>query len=178
MTRSLVRRCASGRYGSIGANPGAALPAISRHRLRPDRGEYYPRAVRLEERLAQVSGTDHKKRLVAILAADAAGYSRLMAADEAATVSALDTARAVFRTQIESTQGRVIDMAGDSVLAVFELATGAVTATASFRFSMRRGTKPRGSGAMTVNMVIGPGFFSWISTNLVRVSGRRSGMSA
>jgi adenylate cyclase len=136
VTRSLVGRCASGRHGSIGANPGAALPAISRHRLRPDRGEYYPRAVRLEERLAQVSGTDHKKRLVAILAADAAGYSRLMAADEAATVSALDTARAVFRTQIESTQGRVIDMAGDSVLAVFELATGAVTAAQAIQHEL------------------------------------------
>ncbi len=51
-----------------------------------------------------------------------------MAADEAATVAALDAARAVFRAQIESNRGRVIDMAGDSVLSVFELATGAVTA--------------------------------------------------
>jgi len=75
-----------------------------------------------------MSGTDHRRRLLAILAADAAGYSRLMAADEAATVVALDAARAVFQTRIESNQGRVIDMAGDSVLAVFELATGAVTA--------------------------------------------------
>jgi adenylate cyclase len=75
-----------------------------------------------------VSSTDHRKRLVAILAADAAGYSRLMAADEGATVAALDAARVVFQTQIESNQGRVIDMAGDSVLSVFELATAAVTA--------------------------------------------------
>ena len=51
-----------------------------------------------------------------------------MSADERATVDALDAARAVFRTQIESNQGRVIDMAGDSVLAVFEIATGAVSA--------------------------------------------------
>jgi adenylate cyclase len=74
-----------------------------------------------------VSGSELKQRLAAILAADVAGYSRLMAVDERATVAALDTARAVFRTQIESNQGRVIDMAGDSVLAVFETATGAVT---------------------------------------------------
>jgi adenylate cyclase len=74
-----------------------------------------------------VSDTELKQRLAAILAADVAGYSRLMAADERATVAALDTARAIFRTQIESNQGRVIDMAGDSVLAVFETATGAVT---------------------------------------------------
>jgi len=75
-----------------------------------------------------VSGSDLKQRLAAILAADVAGYSRLMAADERATVAALDAARAVFRRQIESSQGRVIDMAGDSVLAVFETATGAVGA--------------------------------------------------
>jgi hypothetical protein len=74
-----------------------------------------------------VTGAEFKQRLAAILAADVAGYSRLMAADERATVAALDAARAVFRTQIESNQGRVIDMAGDSVLAVFETATGAVT---------------------------------------------------
>jgi adenylate cyclase len=68
-------------------------------------------------------------RLAAILAADAAGYSRLMAIDDKATVAALDAARAVFRAQIEAQQGRVIDMAGDSVLAVFGTAAGAVTAS-------------------------------------------------
>jgi len=86
-----------------------------------------------------VSGSDHKIRLVAILAADAAGYSRLMAADEGATVAALDAARAVFRRQIESNQGRVIDMAGDSILTVFELATGAVTAALSIQNELKSG---------------------------------------
>ena len=75
-----------------------------------------------------MSGTELRQRLAAILAADAAGYSSLMAADERTTVTALDAARAVFRTQIESNQGRVIDMAGDSILAVFEIATGALSA--------------------------------------------------
>ena len=69
-----------------------------------------------------------KQRLAAILAADATGYSRLMSLDERATVAALDASRAVFRSHIELNQGRVIDMAGDSVLAVFETATGAVAA--------------------------------------------------
>ena len=69
-----------------------------------------------------------KQRLAAILAADVAGYSRLMSADERATVAALDQARAVFRRWIESNQGRVVDMAGDSVLAVFETGSGAVGA--------------------------------------------------
>jgi adenylate cyclase len=51
-----------------------------------------------------------------------------MAADERETVQSLDAARALFRTRIEANQGRVIDMAGDSVLAVFETAAGAVLA--------------------------------------------------
>jgi len=70
----------------------------------------------------------HKQRLAAILAADVAGYSRLMAADEHATLAALDKSRAVIRAQVESRQGRVIDMAGDSVLAIFDTAGGAVAA--------------------------------------------------
>ncbi len=69
-----------------------------------------------------------RQRLAAILAADAVGYSRLMAHDEQATVAALDAARTVFRTTIAAHDGRVIDTAGDSVLAVFETAAGAVTA--------------------------------------------------
>jgi adenylate cyclase len=73
-----------------------------------------------------VNATGLRQRLTAILAADAAGYSRLMAIDDRATVVALDVARAVFRAQIEANQGQVIDMAGDSVLAVFETAVGAV----------------------------------------------------
>ena len=75
-----------------------------------------------------MSSTGFKQRLAAILAADAAGYARLMAADERATVEALDAARSVFRSQIETFRGRVIDMAGDSVLAVFDLASAATAA--------------------------------------------------
>lgn len=69
-----------------------------------------------------------RQRLAAILAADAAGYSRLMGTDELATVAALDAGRAIFRKHIESSRGRVVDTAGDSVLAVFETAAGAVSA--------------------------------------------------
>jgi adenylate cyclase len=69
-----------------------------------------------------------RHRLAAILAADAAGYSRLMAEDEHATVVALDAARAVFRRHVEAHAGRVVDTAGDSVLAVLETAAGAVGA--------------------------------------------------
>ena len=75
-----------------------------------------------------MSETGGRRRLAAIFAADAAGYSRLMTADEDATIAALDAARNVFKARIEANQGRLIDTAGDSVLAVFETATGAVSA--------------------------------------------------
>ena len=69
-----------------------------------------------------------RQRLGAILSADASGYSRLMAADERATIAALETSREIFRRQAASRRGRVIDTAGDSVLALFETASGAVEA--------------------------------------------------
>lgn len=67
-------------------------------------------------------------RLVAILAADAVDYSRLMAIDDEATILALDTAREVFRRCASVHGGRVVDTAGDSVLAVFSTAMGATSA--------------------------------------------------
>ena len=69
-----------------------------------------------------------RQRLTAILAADVVGYSKLMAADERATVAALDEVRSVFRREIEQNAGRVVDMAGDSILALFETASGALSA--------------------------------------------------
>ena len=58
------------------------------------------------------------RKLVAILAADVAGYSLLMQDDDEATVTTLEAYRAVFRETIQAHRGRVVDMAGDSVLAV------------------------------------------------------------
>jgi len=83
-----------------------------------------------------------RQRLAAILAADVAGYSRLMAADERATVSALDAARGIFRRLIESNQGRVVDMAGDSVLAVFDTASGAVSAALAAQEELAQAVEP------------------------------------
>ena len=65
---------------------------------------------------------------MAILCADASGYSRRMAQDERATVAELDAARQVFRERVAEHGGRIVDTAGDSVLAVFETAAGAVDA--------------------------------------------------
>ena len=66
------------------------------------------------------------RKLAAILSADAAGYSRLMADDEAATLRLLNDARSLFRERIHAHGGRLIDTAGDSVLAEFPSAVEAV----------------------------------------------------
>ena len=67
-----------------------------------------------------------RQRLAAILIADVAGFSRLMGVDESGTAAELERARAVFRASAAAHQGRIIDMAGDSVLAIYETASGAV----------------------------------------------------
>ncbi len=60
-----------------------------------------------------------KRKLAAILAADAVGYSRLMAADEEKTMKILSAHRAVIDGIIEFHEGRIVGTAGDSVLAEF-----------------------------------------------------------
>ena len=54
-----------------------------------------------------MSEVEISQRLVAILAADAAGYSRLMAADDHAAVLQLESARKIFRRRVEAHGGRV-----------------------------------------------------------------------
>jgi adenylate cyclase len=75
-----------------------------------------------------MSSSEGRQHLAAILASDVVGYSRLMTANERRTVASLDAARAIFRSEIEGRLGRVVDMVGDSVLAVFESAAEAVNA--------------------------------------------------
>ena len=66
-----------------------------------------------------------KRRLAAILAADIAGYSRLMGEDEDATVRDLKGHQAATLPLIERHGGRVIDTAGDGILAEFPSVMGA-----------------------------------------------------
>jgi len=66
------------------------------------------------------------RRLAAILAADIAGYSALMGADEADTVRSLKEHQAVILPMITEHGGRVIDIAGDGILAEFSSVVNAV----------------------------------------------------
>src|SRR5256714_11368039 len=67
-----------------------------------------------------------KRSLAAIFAADVEGYSRLMGADEVATLDALTARREVLDGLIASRGGRIANTAGDSVLAEFGSAVDAV----------------------------------------------------
>ena len=67
-----------------------------------------------------------KRRLAAILAADIAGYSRLMGEDEAATVRDLKGHQGVVLPLVGEFGGRIIDTAGDGIMAEFPSVVGAV----------------------------------------------------
>jgi class 3 adenylate cyclase len=66
------------------------------------------------------------RRLAAILAADIAGYSALMSADEARTVRDLKEHQAVVLPMVGEFGGRIIDTAGDGILAEFPSVVNAV----------------------------------------------------
>jgi TolB-like protein/class 3 adenylate cyclase/Tfp pilus assembly protein PilF len=68
-----------------------------------------------------------RRQLVAILAADVVGYSRLMAADESGTLARLKSLRSeVIDPKAAAFRGRLVGSAGDSVLIEFPSATDAV----------------------------------------------------
>jgi TolB-like protein/class 3 adenylate cyclase/tetratricopeptide (TPR) repeat protein len=69
--------------------------------------------------------TSHRK-LAAILSADVAGYSKLMADDERATVETLNAYREIIRKHVEAHDGRVVDSPGDALLAEFPSAVEGV----------------------------------------------------
>jgi adenylate cyclase len=60
-----------------------------------------------------------ERRLTNILSADVYGYSRLMGLDEAGTLATLNAYRIVMVALIEQHRGRVVNAAGDHLLAEF-----------------------------------------------------------
>jgi adenylate cyclase len=67
-----------------------------------------------------------KRKLAAILSADVKGYSRLMGDDEVATLKTLSAYFQIMTALIEKHQGRVLNIAGDNLLADFESVVDAV----------------------------------------------------
>jgi adenylate cyclase len=67
-----------------------------------------------------------ERRLAAILAADVAGFSRLMGADEAGTARALREHRAALDPIVASHRGRIVKTTGDGMLLEFPSIVAAV----------------------------------------------------
>src|SRR5450755_3082388 len=78
------------------------------------------------------------RRLAAILAADVVGYSRMMGADEAGTLSALKRHReSVFDPAVARHKGRVVKLIGDGTLVEF----GSVVDAVSCALAIQRAVK-------------------------------------
>ena len=84
-----------------------------------------------------MGGERVERRLAAVLAADVAGYSRLMGADEVGTLSALKThRREVVDPAIAAHKGRIVKTTGDGMLIEFASAVDAVTCAMSIQEKM------------------------------------------
>src|SRR5262245_28161441 len=78
-----------------------------------------------------------QRRLVAILAADVVGYSRLMERDEAGTLAELKIRRKeVLRPLVAKYQGRIFKVTGDGVLVEFASAVNAVQCAVDLQHGM------------------------------------------
>lgn len=82
--------------------------------------------------------TRFDRRLMAVMAADLAGYSRLMERDEAVTLSRLKDAREAIDAIIIQQGGMIVNTAGDSIVAAFPSALSAVDCAVDIQEMMRR----------------------------------------
>jgi TolB-like protein len=92
-----------------------------------------------------VSDRPVERKLAAIFAADIAGYSRLMGADEAGTVARLKASRAIIDRLIAANRGRIFNTAGDSVVADFASAVDALQCAVAVQEALAEESAPNGS---------------------------------
>src|SRR5262245_57337900 len=88
-----------------------------------------------------------ERRLAAILAVDVVGFSRLMGADETATLAALNRHREMLLDpKIAEHKGRIFKRTGDGVLVEFPSVVKAVACAAEIQRGMaeRNATVPEG----------------------------------
>ena len=82
-------------------------------------------------------GESLRRKIAAILAADIAGYSRLVAEDEEETLRRLAVYRGVFEELVTRAHGRIFNTAGDAVLAEFPSAVDALRCAIDIQESLR-----------------------------------------
>jgi class 3 adenylate cyclase len=85
-----------------------------------------PMALAHDTTLAPISEPPLRRKIAAILAADVAGYSRLVAEAEEDTLRELAAAREIFDGLVARGGGRIFNTAGDSVMCEFDSAVEAV----------------------------------------------------
>jgi adenylate cyclase len=84
-----------------------------------------------------MSGEHVERRLVAVLAADVAGYSRLMSHDEAGTLSRLKTHRSeLVDPKVAEHRGRIVKTTGDGILIEFPSVVEAVACAVAVQRGM------------------------------------------
>src|ERR1700712_1293389 len=95
-------------------------------------------------------------RTTTVFAADAANYSRAMSLDERRALAALTASRAVIDASIAANGGRIFSTGGDSVLAEFPLASGAVSCAVEVQRLLAE-AKTRGSETLPYRIGIHSG---------------------
>jgi adenylate cyclase len=79
-----------------------------------------------------------ERRLTAILAADVVGYSRLMGANEVGTLQSLEQhQKELIEPEVANSQGRIVKLTGDGILAAFPSVVGAVECASAIQRGMR-----------------------------------------
>ena len=90
-----------------------------------------------------VGGTGVQRRLAAVLSADVAGYSRMVAADEEGTLQRVSAAvREVIRPTVEGHAGEVVKTTGDGVLAAFPSVVAALQSALKIQAALADDPKP------------------------------------
>jgi adenylate cyclase len=101
-----------------------------------------------------VAGGRVERRLAAVLAADVAGYSRLMGADEVGTLATLKSIRReIVDPAITEHKGRIVKTTGDGLLVEFASAVDAVTCATVVQDQIaKRDIEPRISFRIGINI--------------------------
>ena len=87
------------------------------------------------------------RRLAAILASDVVGYSRMMGADEAGTLTTLKLHReTVFDPAVAEHKGRVVKLIGDGTLVEFGSVVDAVKCALAIQRAIKATAEPDGGG--------------------------------
>lgn len=96
-----------------------------------------------------------ERRLAAIFAADIAGYSRAMHADESGAMRALQATRRIIDRLIVARRGRIANTAGDSVLAEFGSVTDAVCCAVTLQRTLAEAEGEAGRFRLRIGIHLG-----------------------